>query len=546
VQLISGCQGNQNSLQNDLAGIELLRGDIKLCGNQQFGEVDFTFSCDLKSRSAFNRALSLLHSFEYEEAEKSFVNVIDLNPDCVMAYWGVAMCNFHELWLQKDPKALEKGSRILAAAGRLSTTEREKDYLDAIGVYYQDWDLIDHQTRVKLYEQKMEALHNKYPQDAEAAIFYALALTAAADPTDKSYEKQKRSGKILESIFPDQPDHPGIAHYIIHNYDTPELAEFALPTARRYAKIAPSSAHAQHMPSHIFTRLGLWEESISSNLQSTESALCYSQAIHPSGHWDEELHGMDYLVYAYLQIGANQKANDQLNYLRTFKEVFPENFKVAYAAAAIPSRIALENKDWVEASRLTCPEIGIDWKAFPWQRGIVHFTRALGLIHTDQVNAAREELLVLDSLHHFLLDKGETYQAGQLLIQRNIIQAWLYFSTGQRIEALALMQESAELEYGTGKHAVTPGEVLPAGELLGDMTLALNQPRQALEYYERDLTMHPNRFNDLYGAAMAAKASGDPQKARLYFETLLDISKNGDGLRPELLQATAYIRKKSG
>ena len=251
-----GCKNNQQKI--DLSSIDLLRGELVLCGGNQFGEVSFSLSCSFETRETFDLAVSLLHSFEYEEAEKAFVQVLDEDPDCVMAYWGVAMSISHSLWHQSDFKYLKKGSELIELAKQIPTGERESDYLDAISSYYKDYTNKDKKTRTLLYEKKMEALHKKYNDDKEAAVFYALALRAASDNSDKNYTKQKKSGKILENLFKEQPNHPGIAHYIIHNYDYPELAHLALPTARRYADIAPASSHAQHMPSHIFTRLGLW------------------------------------------------------------------------------------------------------------------------------------------------------------------------------------------------------------------------------------------------------------------------------------------------
>lgn len=542
--ITSNCQPKRSEPATDLSSINLLRGEITLCGNEQFGEVRFSLSCDTATRKIFDLAISLLHSFEYEEAEKAFVQVIDTDPNCAMAYWGVAMSNFHALWLQSGTDYLVKGAKILEVAEALPKSEREKDYLDAIGVFYKDWETTDHKERVLRFEKKMEQLYEKYKEDKEAAIFYALALRASADPSDKRYKNQIKSGKILESIFPDQPNHPGIAHYIIHNYDYPELAALALPTARRYAEIAPASAHAQHMPSHIFTQLGLWEESIRSNLHSTASAVCYAESIDPEGHWDEELHGMDYLVYAYLQKGENKKAKEQYEYLKTFKKVFPVNFKIAYSAAAIPSRIALENRNWTEAARLELPALAMDWDNFPWQKAMVHFARAMGSVRLGDVVSAEQELALLHTLHQKLLDSSETYQANQVQMQGDIIQAWIHWAKGREKEAVALMEQVVITEYSTAKHPVTPGEVLPAGELLGDLLLALHQPAAALQAYENDLKQHPNRFNGMYGAAVAAKAVVDDQKAMMYFGRLLQQTQGSNGDRPELEEARMFVALK--
>lgn len=537
------CENKNSKREAELNSLELIRGEITLCGNQEFGETDFLVLCSVESRKTFELGISLLHSFEYEEAEKAFVKTIDLDPNCAMAYWGIAMSNFHSLWLQSGNKYLVKGSRVLEIAQSIPKSEREQDYLDAIYMFYKDWESIDHEKRKLLFENKMRELYEKYPEDKEAAIFYALALNATANPGDKKYVNQLKAGKILESIVADQPNHPGIAHYIIHTYDYPELAERALSTARRYAEIAPASAHAQHMPSHIFIRLGLWEESIRSNLNSTASALCYGQSIDPSRHWDEELHGMDYLVYAYLQIGETEKALEQLEYLNTFKKVFPVNFKVAYAMAAIPSRIVLENKDWLAAAKLEFPPIQFEWANFPWENSIVHFTKALGSARSGDIESARNEHAVLTANHQRLLDVLESYKANQVKIQITTVSAWISFAEGKYPEAIELMEEAVNMEYSTTKHAVTPGEVLPAGELLGDLFMEMGNPAKALKAYEFELQQHPNRFNGLYGAATAAKAIKEDKKAINYFELLLSNTENSGKNRKEIQEAKEFIDK---
>ncbi|MCX2745432.1 hypothetical protein OO013_16250 [Mangrovivirga sp. M17] len=538
--IIISCQNKTSKAPVLIEDIDLIRGNITLCGSQDFGETSFGLSTNKDVKEKFDLALSLLHSFEYQEAEKAFVQVIDEDPQCVMAYWGVAMSNFHSLWLQSGSDYLEKGSKILAAAKPLPKTERENDYLEAIAAFYTNWESLDRNTRINKFEEKMKTVYEKYDQDKEAAIFYALALRASADPGDKTYKKQLESGKILESIFPNQPNHPGIAHYLIHNYDYPELAKHALPTARRYAQIAPSSAHAQHMPSHIFTRLGLWDESIQSNLNSTAAALCYSESIDPNGHWDEELHGMDYLVYAYLQMGKDKEAIEQYNYLKTFKKVFPENFKVAYAAAAIPSRIALETKDWKTAANLQLPQLNINWHDYPWQKAIIYFSRALGAINTNNLRQAQTDLDTLMMLRDQLLQVKDDYKANQVQIQIKTVQAWISMVEQNESEAIQLMTEAVEMEENTAKHPVTPGEVLPAGELLGDLYLRIQNPEAALEAYEKDLKSHPNRFNGLYGAAIAAQKSGDKEKAERYFTLLLNLAPESD--RIEINEARNYLK----
>jgi len=365
-------------------------------------------------------------------------------------------------------------------------------------------------------------VYKNYPQDKEAAIFYTLALNAAADPKDKTFAKQKKAGEILNAIYKNQPNHPGIVHYLIHTYDYPELASLGLDAARRYASVAPSSAHALHMPSHIFTRLGLWNECIQSNIASVESAKCYAQSVGIKGHWDEELHGLDYLVYGYLQKGEKDSAKQLLDYLATIKSVTPTNFKVAYAFAAIPSRYYLENRMWAEAASVTLAE-NIPWKNFPWQEAIIHFTRLMGAVHTKQIALAKNELEQLNSLHQILLNQKDAYKANQVAIQMKAGEAWIALSQGRNEDAITMMRIAADMEDKTEKHPVTPCEVLPADELLGDMYTQLDKPKEALQAYEENLTKRPNRFHSLFGATLAARRLGNIDKSNFYHARYREI-----------------------
>jgi hypothetical protein len=542
---LNSCKNKTQQVNTALASIDFIRGDILLCGNPEFGEVSFSLDCNYENREAFELALSLLHSFEYEEAEKAFVKVIDLDPSCSMAYWGVAMSMFHSLWAPTSIPQLEKGAKLLEIAKTLPKNERAEQYLNAISVFYSDWDILGNNERELLYAEKMKEIYLNYPDDTEAAIFYALAIRSSADPNDKEYIKQRESGKILEGLFKEQPNHPGIAHYIIHTYDYPELAELGLVTARRYAQIAPSSAHAQHMPSHIFTRLGLWKESIDTNINSASSAVCYSENKGRDGHWSQEIHALDYLVYAYLQLGDTKNVQEQNEYMKSVKQVFPANhFAVAYTANAIPARIAIENRQWKKAAKLEEPTLEFEWENFPWEKSILHFAKALGSARSGDVNAAEIELEIIKPFYQQLLDINNaqsTYKAGQVAIEIKTIEAWIELGKGNNEQALTLMKAAVELESETSKHPVTPGEVLPADELLGDMLLELNRPEDALVAYEINLKGHPNRFNGLYGAAIAAKQSGNEEKARLYFNQLLEMTKNSNSDRPELIEARKHV-----
>ena len=401
---------------------------------------------------------------------------------------------------------------------------------------------VDHRTRTINFEKAMEKIYADYPGDKEAAIFYTLALTAAADPADKSFEKQKKAGAILNGLQAAEPNHPGIVHYIIHTYDSPELANLALVAARKYASVAPSSAHALHMPSHIFTRLGLWDECIKSNLASVYSARCYAEAAGIKGHWDEELHGLDYLVYGYLQQGDNEEAKRQWDYLKTITEVEPLNFKVVYAFTAIPARYVLENRMWKEAANLKVHYDNIAWKSFQWQKAIIHFARALGSVHIGSLDSARAELKQLNLIHDAIVQQKDTYKATQVEIQRKTVDAWIKWKEGKNAEAVKLMTTAADMEDKTEKHPVTPGEVIPARELLGDLLMELNKPVEALIAYEQDLKKHAGRFNGLYGAGFAAEKAGNVEKAKAYYGKLLTMTEKLKVKRGEVRLATTYVR----
>ncbi|MBC7627329.1 hypothetical protein [Ferruginibacter sp.] len=545
VAALISCNGNNSVPSKELINqIDLKRGNVISCGSpdKQFGSVDFEMTCNEKAKKDFNLAIELLHSFEYDESEKVFAKVIDETPECAMAYWGVAMCNFHPLWTPPTEAELQKGSKAIGIANTISKkSERESAYINAIATFYQDWNKTDHHTRCINYEKAMEKIHTAYPDDKEAAIFYALSLDASANPNDKTYINQKKAGSILNALYPSEPNHPGIIHYIIHTYDYPGLAELALPAARKYAAVAPNSAHALHMPSHTFTRLGLWDECIKSNLASVASAKCYAEQSGIKGHWDEELHGMDYLMYSYLQKGENKLANEQLKYLETIHEVHPANFKVAYAFAAIPARFLLENKNWYRAATLQMAPANFSWLQFPWQESIIHFTRLLGAAHLGNIKNANIELEKLKLLHDTLEQQKDEYKSQQVAIQIKTGEAWIQFAKEKTTVALNLMKLAADMEDGTEKHPVTPGEVLPARELLGDMLLQINQYENALLAYEAVLQKCPNRFNSLYGAGLAAEKSEQKQKAVFYFKQLLTISDTLKSDRPELAATRNFL-----
>jgi tetratricopeptide (TPR) repeat protein len=496
--LISCKQSKSRIPAQVLSELELKKGQIISCGNdQQYGKVQFEISCTGELKNEFNLGMELLHSFEYEEAEKVFAKIITREPGCSMAYWGVAMCNLHLLWTAPTPAELKKGATALAIAKKFTSPQtRELDYIDALNAYYEP---ADEGSRNLQLEEAMEKLAKKYPKDNEASILYALSLNAAAEPSDKTYEKQKKAASILNELYLKEPQHPGILHYIIHTYDYPGLAKEALSQARRYAAVAPSSAHALHMPSHIFTRLGLWDECISSNLASIAAAKCYAESSGIQGHWDEELHGMDYLVYGWIQQGKMDKALQELQYLDTIEKVYPVNFKTAYAFAAIPARYMLEQRNWKGARSLRIHPADFPWSKFPWQEAIFHFARLLGAVQLGDLDSAQAALKKLESLRDILKTTGDNYKVREVEIQVLTGQAWISFRSGKKSAALNLMNKAADMEDSTEKHPVTPGEVIPARELLGDMLLELKYPQLAMKAYQSALEKAPNRRYALRG-----------------------------------------------
>ena len=546
----SSCNNKKtsSSKSTSFANLELNRGELLLCGDPNFGEVSFSLSCRYDLRETFDLGLTLIHSFEYAEAEKAFVSILDKDSECLMAYWGAAMSILnHPLSFKQNPKSLKRGEELLRVANTLTpNNEKEKDYIDAVSIYFKDWQNLDTQTRKLNYESKMEELYTKYPDDVETAVFYSLSLLATADLNDKTYSKQKKSGKILENLFEKYPNHPGIAHYIIHNYDSPELAHMALTTARKYAVIAPSSAHAQHMPSHIFTRLGLWNESIKSNIDSADSAVCYAESVNPNANWVSEIHALDYLVYAYLQLGDNAKAQAEMNKMKNIKEVFPaDHFASAYALIAVPSRLAIENKNWELATQLELPKTKLDWDKAHWPKAMLHFSRALGFSNIGNSIGAEKELKSLIILREKLNEAKKTYESGQVTIQIEAVRGWIEYSKGNSNKAIEYMKLASNLESKTSKAAVTPGEIIPADELLADLYLALNKPKQALESYEQNLKGHPFRFNGIYGAAKAAEKLNDIKLAVYYFDQLVKLSKDSNSSRPEISEAKEFLASNS-
>ncbi|HEX8293860.1 MAG TPA: hypothetical protein VF570_18995, partial [Pyrinomonadaceae bacterium] len=482
-----------------------------------------------------------------EEAEKAFAEVTAADPRCGMGHWGVAMSNYHPLWAPPTAEELRKGALAAGRAGSAGArTRRERDYIAAVELFYRDFDRLGHRARADAYGEAMRRLYLRYPSDREAGVFYALTLIAkGAAAGDKTYASERQAARILSRVLAREPEHPGVTHYVIHSYDYPALARLALPAARGYAKIAPASAHARHMPSHIFTRLGLWQESIQSNLDARAAAEAFAVRNRMPGVWDEQLHAMDYLAYAYLQGAQDKRAAGVLEEMKGIRRVDPPSFKVAYAFSAIPARYALERRRWDEAAGLPSPPGRMEafpWGQFRWAEAQVRFARAVGAARSGDAASARREVEMLDDIRRALAEaKGGYDWAKQVEIGRLVASGWLAHAEGRREESLRLMRAAADLDDATDKHPVTPGALLPAREQLGELLLELKEPAAALREFEASLRNAPERFNGLYGAARAAALAGDGKRAEGFYTRLVALCGHADTERPELAEAKAFL-----
>ena len=509
----------------------------------ELGEVAFESSCSPSAQALLLRALGWLHSFEYGQAETTFAEAAAADPTCAIAHWGVAMSQYHPLWMPPTPAELDKGRAAVARAQAVGApTEREKAYIAAAAAFYGDSDRLDHKTRAAAYQAAMERLHAQFPDDREAAIFYALSLVAAgAMDSDPAFKKEHQAGALLNQVLVEAPNHPGVAHYLIHSFDYPALAELALPAARRYAGIAPASPHAQHMPSHIFVRLGLWDEAIASNLASEASSRASAKALGLPDSSSERLHAMDYLAYGYLQTGRDRQAEQVYADLRSIRRVDPPAFTVAYAATAIPARLALERRRWKEAASLELPDSVRGFAPLAvhrWGEAHLHLARAVGAARSGDPAAARGEVAAMREIEQSLQVKpGEYDWRTQVAIQRQIAAAWLAHAEGRADEAARLMGAVADLDDATEKHPVTPGAILPAREQLGELYLEQGRPAEALAAFEAALERAPARLAALYGAARASRLAGDPAKAGRYYAGLAEQTREGDHERPEIREA---------
>jgi tetratricopeptide (TPR) repeat protein len=519
-------------------------------GGERLGKVHFDTSCAPSVGEEFDHAMALLHSFEFPDAISGFTRVLQGDPTCGIAQWGIAMSTWgNPFGGLRSPKVLQDG---LAAADKAQAigakTDREREYIAAVALLYRNADALDHRARTLAYEKAMEQLYTKHPTDLEAAAFYALSVDQTALPTDKTYANQLKAAAILEKLYKVEPDHPGVTHYLIHSYDVPALAPRALPYARKYANLAPDAPHALHMPAHTFTRVGSWQESIDTNIRSHD----VSMQRHDIG---EGLHAWDYEMYAYLQTAQDAAAKTILDGVAEIVAHPPAagggrgdmpampgmpgmiGGAGGWAAAAIPARWTLERGAWSEAAALTprpSPQ--------PYVEAITRFARALGDARSGKPDLAKAEIDALRALHDKEVQAKDVYWTTQLEIQRQSAEGWMLWAQGRKDEGVRALTEAAALEDTTDKSAITPGPLAPAHELLGEMLLEANQPANALKAFEANLKKEPNRFRSVYGAGRAAEAAGDRAKARTYYSQLVKICERGDRqARQDLEHARQYV-----
>jgi tetratricopeptide (TPR) repeat protein len=500
--------------------------------DQRFGTVHFETSCNDVAQRRFDRAMRYQHSFWYRESKEIFEEAIKADPECGIAYWGIALSLLNNPHAPPPVGNLPLGVAAIEKAKAVGAkTQRERDLINALAAFYTDYDKVDHRTRVLAYLKAMEGVAQAYPNDDEAQILYAIELNVAAPPSDKTYAMQLKGAAILEPIFLRQPRHPGVAHYLIHLYDTPALAEKGLDAAKRYSQIAPAAPHAQHMPSHIFTRVGYWKESIGSNTEAARAAKASSEA-------HDQLHAMDYLVYAYLQIGQDAKAQavvDEMSGISGFTETFIAG---PYALAVSPARYAIERGDWNAAAQLAVRPTPL-----PHVEAMTHFARAFGAARSGNPDAAKADIAKLTELRDQLRAAKDNYWADQVEIQRQVATSWALYAEGKYEDALSGMSAAADAEDKTEKHPVTPGVPTPARELYGTMLLERGMAKEALAAFEATLTKEPHRLGATLGAGAAAQQAGDSDKARAHYAAAVALTEAADPVRPQIAQARAFVQK---
>jgi hypothetical protein len=511
---------------------------------ENLGAVHFPISCSPEAQRQFDRAVAMLHSFYYPETIKAFTAIATVEPSCAMAYWGVAISQRpNPLVAPFPPDVLQQGwAAIEKARAAHAETRRERDWIDALAVFFRDYDTVDQKKRTAQYEAAMARLHEKYPRDTEAAVFYALALNEAVDLTDKSYSRQLKAAAILEGLQRQLPDHPGIPHYLIHSYDYAPIATKGLPAARRYAGLAPSSPHALHMPSHIFSTLGMWQDAIRSDLASVDAfdALnAHADAAASANGTPNPLafHSLDFLANAYLQLGQDQRAKAIVD-ARNAMSGYPASIRYSghTAFAAIPVRYAIERSAWAEAAALQ-PAL----TPYPQAESITWFGRALGAARSGDLAGARLDLAEIARLRDQLASTHDSYWTEQLDIQRKAAGAWIELGEKKVDEAIESMREAADREDHTEKHVAMENRLSPMRELLGELLLEANRPGEAAREFELSLRIAPNRFRSLAGAAQAADMSGDRARARVYYQQLVALARDADTERPALTRAREFL-----
>jgi hypothetical protein len=504
---------------------------------QGLGRVHFETSCTPQAQEKFDRGLGMVHSFFYPDSVKAFTEAAAADPQCAIAYWGIAISHRpNPLILPLTPAVLKNGLEAVEKGMAIGArTERECDWLAAIELYYRDYDKVDQTTRGLSYEKAMERLAQKYPDDPEAAAFYALALNETALHSDKTYANQLKAGAILERVAAILPEHPGVLHYLIHTYDYPPLAQRGLDAANKYAGVAPAAQHAQHMPAHTYSMLGLWAQSVASNTKSRAIAQEQAARLWPGATHPGEPHHLDFMVYALLQMGQEGRAKQLRDDSSVVKKLGFEYLASYTALAAVPARFALERQAWKEAAVLE-PRGG----QFPQAEAITYFARAVGLARSGDPAAAAREVEKLKELRAALEKANQSYWAQQVEVQMLAASAWIAHAKGEKTEALKFMRAAADVEDSSEKHIAMENRLYPMRELLGDLLLEQQQPGSALTEYETSLESTPNRLRGLYGAAKAAEAASQPEKATAYFRKLAELTKDAETDRVEVREAKAY------
>ena len=512
---------------------------------ESLGTVDFPISCSTQAQVEFNRAVALLHHMTYAPAREAFQRVATIDSRCAMADWGIAMTLFQPLWPTRPrPEALQRGWEAVQEAKALQPpTERERLFIAAAEAFFLEPASSDYWLRIRRWEQASERVYASYPDDGDAAAFYALALLATAPSDTMSRANSERAARILIHVYERNPNHPGAMHYLVHANDAPGRERNSLEITRKYELAAPRNAHALHMPTHIYTRLGDWNAVIRGNLLAADAALTYPAGDQGQFVWDEFPHAIEYLVYAYLQKGSDDEAASQLKRLLATAGLEP-TFKTAFHLASTQARYALERRAWSEAAQLVPREPStLDWNRFTWPEAITEFARGVGAAHLGNVSEAKAAGERLAELEVATRKEGEELFARNIGVLRLELNAWVAQAEGQRKNGVTLMRQAAELETATPKHAVTPGPTLPAQEQLGDLLVEQKQPAEALASYRRSLELYPGRFNSLLGAARAASALGDETTARTFYQQLLDVA-DGGTRQPALDEAGSHVAQR--